>query len=149
MADIRSVFISMEQGIDYALEQLDLVQDDGLDSAVIISLFTDRRAGRDVALQEGQDRRGWWGDTFAEIEGDEIGSHLWLLDRAKQLPAVMADAKVYIEQALAHLVADGMAKRIEVRVSNPRMGILSAQIDIYKPDGTTTQYKFEHFWSKQ
>ena len=51
----------------------------GLRSAVLISLFTDRRA-EPGDVPEGEDPRGWWADVLGE-EGDRIGSRLWLIDR--------------------------------------------------------------------
>lgn len=95
----------------------ELAQKDDLQSAVVISLFTWRRAEPDDELpaRDG-DRKGWWGDSFAEVEGDRIGSRLWLLAREKITPETIARAKAYIEEALAWLVADGVASRVEVRV---------------------------------
>lgn len=149
MADIRSVFIDLEKGIDYALDSLGLVEDDGLDTAVILSLFTDRQAEPGDIIPDGTtNRRGWWGDSYSAVEGDKYGSRLWLLDRSKQLPEVMALAKSYCEEALAWLVTDGAAKNVVVTVTNPRDGILYAVIQIFKPDGTTNQYKFDNFWSQ-
>lgn len=148
MADIRSVFIDLEQGVDYALEKLGLSEDDGLDTAVVISLFTDRRAEPGDVIPDGTDDvRGTWLDSFPVQEGDLMGSRLWLLDREKQLPEVMAKAKEYCEEALQWMVDDGVARSVTVTVTNPRMGILHALIQIAKPDGTNTQYQFENFWS--
>ena len=53
-----------------------LTKEQGLASAVIISLFTDRRASVDDRLPDfnSTDRKGWWGDLAKpEVEGDEIG----------------------------------------------------------------------------
>ncbi len=67
----------------------DFETDAGLETAVIISLFTDRRAGENDELPATEtDRRGWWGNTLQDAD-DEIGSKLWLLCREKQLPVVM------------------------------------------------------------
>jgi phage gp46-like protein len=148
MADIRSVFIDLENGIDYALDQLGLAEDDGLDTAVVLSLFTDRRAEPDDVIPDGtDDRRGFWGDSFPIVEGDLEGSRLWLLNREKQLPEVMIDAKSYCEEALAWMVEDKVARSVTVTVTNPKEGILYASIEIAKPNGTSTIYKFENFWS--
>jgi len=67
-------------------ETVELVQSglDPLARAVIISLFTWRRANPDDVLPAGDDRQGWFGDTFAEVRGDRIGSRLWLLSRPEQ-----------------------------------------------------------------
>lgn len=148
MADIRSVFIDLEKGVDYALEQLGLSEDDGLDTAVIISLFTDRQAEPGDVIPDGtDDKRGHWTDSFPIVEGDRIGSRLWLLNREKQLLEVMLKAKGYCEEALAWMVTDGVARSVTVTVTNPRNGLLHALIEIAKPNGTNTQYQFENFWS--
>ena len=59
------------------------VLDAGLQTAVLVSLFTDRVASPDFVPPAGspQDRRGWWGDTYRRRP---IGSRLWQLYRAKK-----------------------------------------------------------------
>lgn len=44
----------------------DLVNGDDLQTAMIISLFTDRVARDDDDI-DGEDRRGWWGDMGRSI----------------------------------------------------------------------------------
>lgn len=75
-----------------------LQRDDGLGTAILISLFTDRRVTADEA--EG-DRRGWIGDALSEIEGDRIGSRLWLLKREKATEDTRQRAIEYSAEALA------------------------------------------------
>ena len=57
-------------------------QPDPLVQAVLISLFSWRRSNDDDGVQIPY-RKGWWGDTFSSISGDQIGSRLWLLQREK------------------------------------------------------------------
>ena len=151
MADIRTVFIDMEHGADYAMDALLLEQDDGLDTAVIISLFTDRRATRDDVLPDaGSDRRGTWMDAYADVTGDKMGSRLWLLERAKLTQETVVRVREYIQEALDWMVRDGVAKRVDVDTFITRhhpLGIIGAAIDIVKPDGQTTRFKFETLWS--
>ena len=66
--------------IDGKLVTLGLDSSEPLVRAVIISLFTWRRARPDDDLP-GDLRMGWWGDTYAGTEGDRFGSRLWLLSR--------------------------------------------------------------------
>lgn len=151
MTDIRTVFIDMEHGADYAVETMILAEDDGLDTAVILSLFTDRRAGPDDAIPGGSDdRRGTWIDGYAEVSGDKHGSRLWLLSRAKLLPETVARVREYIDEALAWMTLDGVAKSVNVEtwiVRNHPLGVIGAQIEIVKPDGSLTRYKFDKLWS--
>lgn len=151
MADIRTVFIDLERGADYALQSMLLQQDDGMDTAIILSLFTDRRAEADDIIPGGSDdKRGAWVDSFAEVEGDKFGSRLWLLESAKLLPETVNRVREYCQEALQWLVQDGVAKAVNVSaqiIRNYPLGIIAAEIDIVKSDGTTTRYKFDKLWS--
>ncbi len=82
MADIAVVW---DQGCgSLQLNGADLLTDNSLLTAVIISLFTDRRALDSDEIPDGtRDRRGWWGDSFRERP---VGSRLWLLSRERRCP---------------------------------------------------------------
>ncbi|EOM5101013.1 phage GP46 family protein [Escherichia coli] len=88
MADIAVVW---DQGCgSLQLNGADLLTDNSLLTAVIISLFTDRRALDSDEIPDGtRDRRGWWGDSFRERP---VGSRLWLLSREKTLSSVVCHA---------------------------------------------------------
>jgi len=151
VSDIRTVFIDMEHGADYAIESMLLAQDDGLMTSVLLSLFTDRRAEPDDKVPGGSDdRRGTWMDAYADVDDDRMGSRLWLLASAKLLPETVILVREYCEEALEWMVRDGVAKAVTVEtwvVRNHPAGMIGAQIDISRPDGTTTRYKFDKFWS--
>lgn len=145
--DIRTTFIDFEQGADLALADFDLDTDDGLETAVVLSLFTDARAADDDILPLGQaDRRGWWADGFGDEAGDRIGSRLWLLHAAKQLPEVLIKVKEYAEEALAWMVEDGVAIKVEVDTWIPREEVLGMVVRIYRPTGAAASYRFESLW---
>lgn len=96
----------------YALEL-----EDSLHTAVILSLFTDRRAGPDDKLPLHQtDRRGWVGEEFAEEDFDPArdawGSLLWLCYSGKAEGSVLERARFAAQEALAWMVRDGIASRI-------------------------------------
>ena len=123
----------------------DLIADEGLGTAVAISIFTDAPAAEDDVLPgaPGGDRRGWWGDAYAEIPGDITGSKLWLLERAKQTPDVLVKAKEYAQAALAWMIEDGVAASVEVTPSFPARGQWALQVEIDKPAGP----KFSFLWA--
>lgn len=131
---------------DLALAGADLATDAGLQTAVVVSLFTDRRAeAADVLPGGGDDRRGWWGDAFAEVPGDRIGSRLWLLGREKSLPKVARTVEEYTRQALQWLIDDGIAKSIEVftELQGP---VLALGGRIFRPDGSIVDFRFANLW---
>lgn len=149
MSDIKTTLIDLEQGADYLLDSLGLAEDEGLETAVIISLFTDRRANADDVIPDGStELRGWFGDAFNDDDHDQIGSRLWLLSREKQLPSVLVRAQQYAQEALQWLIDDGVAQSVEVVASNPRDGILALAVSIYRPLQPVTQFRFDAFWSK-
>lgn len=114
----------------------DLVRDI-LRDAVMISLFSDRRAEDDQA--PARERRGWWGDS-------ELGSRLWLLWRRGRLDAqALSDARAYCLEALGWLVADGIAARVEAEVTRLPKG-LAVAIQVVRPDGRTLDYRFGPLW---
>ncbi|MFH5924544.1 phage GP46 family protein [Roseomonas xinghualingensis] len=89
-----------------------LAMGDDLAMSIWMSLFTDRRAAQDDRLTDGsEDRRGWWADAYADVP---IGSRLWLLDRAVRSDETLRRAEAYAREALAWLVTDGVAARVEV-----------------------------------
>lgn len=142
----------IDSGLQYGLklENGDLVGDAGLETAVSISLFTDRRV-TDQELGPGEtEKKGWWGDVFPDVEGDQIGSRLWLLARAKRTQETLRLAEDYAREALQWMLDDGVAASITVTsefqgdVMDGRWAIL---IQIVRPNGESA--RFTALWDAQ
>jgi len=136
---------------DFGFENNDLVSDEGLETAVVISLFTDRKADEDDILPDPDgSKRGWWGDLGSGIENDQIGSKLWLLEREKTTEETLVRAKQYIFDALQWMIDDGITNKIEVDVE--RQGsitpILAFLVKIYK-NTTILNISFNEQWEAQ
>jgi phage gp46-like protein len=132
--------------VDGQTIKLGLASSEPLVRAVLVSLFTWRRANPDDPLP-GDLRMGWWGDNFPSVPNDRIGSRLWLLSRAKLLPETVALAKEYAEEALRWLVEDGVAARVEVQVERQGVQTLAIGCRIYKSDGTVPlDIRFTDVW---
>lgn len=132
----------------------DLESSIGLETAVIISLFTDRRARDDDELPDpnNPDRRGWWGDLTSKFSNDQIGSRLWLLERSKTTEDIPARAKKYAEESLAWLVEDGVAVRVEVeaeRQGSPGNDILALKVLVYRKYENKQAEEFYFQWATQ
>ncbi|WP_424682909.1 phage GP46 family protein [Frateuria sp. YIM B11624] len=132
---------------DVAMGAADLVADEGLETAVILSLFLDRRADADDGVPLDQDPRGWWGDTFASVAGDQVGSKLWLLGREKQLAQVAKRAQTYATEALAWLVEEGVASEIDVQATFVAAGRLTLAIAIQRPQAPPFNRQYQYVWS--
>lgn len=116
--------------------------------AVINSLFTWARArpGDELPTPESP-RMGWWGDTYAQQNGDRFGSRLWLLSRETITAGTVAKARDLAEEALDWLVDDGVAAR--VRVETERLGLetLGMRVLVDEPGGDRLDIRFADIWS--
>lgn len=116
--------------------------DEGLNTAVLVSLFTRRLAANDDELTDplSEDRMGWWADPYADVTDDLIGSRLWLLRRSKTSQSTMNLAKTYIEEALQWLIDDGVAESITVEVERHAEGVLAFRVEILKPTDPASRW---------
>ena len=141
MADILVQWNNSIGAGDICIVGADLGNDDGLETAVLLSLFTDRRV-RPEELPPGVSwRRGWWGDGLNDDQ-DQSGSKLWLLHRAKRTPDLLVRARGYASEALAWLVADGVATALDVATTYTPAGWLSIGISITLPDDSRQEFQF-------
>lgn len=144
----------MEGDLDYFGG--DLIRESGLETAVLMSLFTDQRVDDENLLDDLNDKRGWWGDKVTtEYPDDAIGSRLWLLERQKITQQVVNLVKIYIQEALEWMIEDGVASEIKVTTEviyrNSIKDTIAAQIQIYKDgvDRPLLNIKFNDVWDAQ
>jgi phage gp46-like protein len=110
---------------------------DILRDAVMISLFSDRRATNDQAPP--RQRRGWHGDAT-------LGSRLWLLFRRGRVDSqALSEARGYCAEALAWLVDDGIAAKVETEVTRLPRG-LSVAVSVLRPSGERLDYRWGPLW---
>lgn len=156
--DIKIVWQNLDIGLlegDIVYNNGDLERELGLETAVLMSVYTDARASDDDILPDtlSEDRRGWWGDLTSEIDDDFIGSKLWLLSRASTVEDNIALAQFYIEECLDWMIEDGVAQEIEVFVERQdrpdKSATLAFSIKIYQNDGNTYQTKYYDLWLDQ
>jgi phage gp46-like protein len=122
----------------------DLQSGNDLQTAVLISLFTDRVASADDIPPDGTtDPRGWWADDAAS----PVGSRLWLLARAKQTDDTLQRAYDYIVEALQWLIDDGVVARFGITVEWSAAGTLGARIVAYEKSGAVIAMNSTHVWS--
>ncbi len=130
----------------------DAVQDMTLDTAILLSLFTNRRAGDEDELPQQGDKQGWLGTEILDNLYPEeliLGSKLWLLQRSKIKPDTLSKAKEYAEECLQWLITFNVAERVDVIVSRVNMEMVSIQIDIYRPDDDQLSYRYYYNWEQQ
>lgn len=149
MTDIALRWDDAQGAFDISLDGTDLLADDGLQTAVVLSLFCDRRALSDDQLPTDEtDRRGWWGDALL-AEGDRIGSRRWLVwPGQKQLPAIAARVETYDAEALGWLHSDGIVSRVTVEAEWIRLETLAETITaVLTATGERITYRYTHLTS--
>ncbi len=125
----------------------DLASDDGLETAVAISLFTDKRVTDEELPFGHKTKKGWWGDMYPEIDLDKIGSRLWTLDPGKRTNDTLRRSEDFAKEGLKWMLEDGIANTINVNSEYNENMHLIINIEIIRPDGLTSS--FEVLWDAQ
>lgn len=141
--DIQLAFL--DTYFDLQILNNDLANDDGLKTAIYISLFSDRRVNEEELPIEEKERRGHWADALNDT-GDLLGSKLWLLKRQKITPQLLIQAKQYCEEALAWLVEDGIADEVQVVTERLELYQVSIEIELLRRHDGNAGQKFSFVW---
>lgn len=154
MSDIRLAWDPEKGFADFAIVENDLESDEGLETSVFISLFTKRRAEDSDQLPGGQTSlQGWWADSFASVQGDKIGSRLWLLAREKSTSTVLRLAQEYAAESLQWMVDDRVAASFEVSVASLPLesgrNMLVISVNVVRPTGEAALYRYQYNWIAQ
>jgi phage gp46-like protein len=129
-----------------------LKADAGLATAIILALFTDKRAPEGAALDDG-DRRGWFGDRIdvrADLGETDLGSWIWLYERSaltEELPQLIQDAAV---EALEPIRLQGAVARFDVVAEMFRDDDrVDLGVDAFSQDGTKIfSQRFALLWDQ-
>lgn len=109
---------------DLAVTGTDLETDSGLESAILISLLTDKGS--------------WWADP-------DFGSELYQLKGQKANDETTRSVKATVEDCLAWMVNDGVAGSVTVDVERQAGLLLAIGVSVTRPDGTVVP-KYVYNW---
>jgi phage gp46-like protein len=126
----------------------DLRAEQGLATQVLIHLMTDARVEQSE-LRDGDDNRGWFGNSFDVMDGEQpIGSRLWLLRRSALTDGIEIEAQDYAREALQPLLSQSAVARIDVAaVADRANSRLDLAVTIYGRNGEVTfDKKYELLW---
>jgi phage gp46-like protein len=161
MADVQHVWnpeTAPSRG-DWIIAPPGLATDRDLETAVILSLFTDASARADDVIPDlTDDRRGWWGN-WESPEVVELGSRLWLLSREKSTEDTRRRAEEYAAEALAWMLVEDdpqwprVAARVDVEAEYLEVGpvppaTLALRIRIVRDDGTVSDLGYAWAWEQ-
>lgn len=127
---------------DMVIENGDLKPDNGLETAALITLFSDKRVTLEELPEGESDARGWWADLVADPEDDEIGSKLWLLDRRKTLNVTASEMESILADAFNWLIEDGLTSELVIDSEIVDSEEIKGTINISRPSGENIPLKF-------
>jgi phage gp46-like protein len=144
MTDIRTIWNDALLGGDWLIDPPALASGGDLETAVLLSLFTDARAADDDRVPGAQDdRRGWWAAP--------LGSRLWLLTREIATNEVRLRAEDYCRDALAWMIEDGVADQIDVAAAYApppaEPGRLDVEVAIYRNGNVIFARRYDRVWN--
>lgn len=139
MTDIKAIQTE-DGGWTLGITGSDLTPEDGFDTAIAMSLFTDARApDNSVAIPE--KRRGWMANLESPVEGRQIGSLLYLVDQSRLTQDTLNESVNYAQLALNWFVEDFIANLVVVSGEIvPRSGIRLKVVFTAKSGSVSTHY---------
>ncbi len=144
--DLRFVNDTETNQFDLNIVNWDLEMDDGLETAILISLFSDTRVESEELSAGDSELRGFWGDAVDNPDQINTGSKLWLLERSKITDETLESARQYCIDALQWLLDDGVAGSLEVEVTRLDNFSIGIEIQISRPTGENLNFKYDYVW---
>lgn len=125
-----------------------------LHTAVTIALFTDKRIAKDhplFYLVEDGDQRGWFGDGVdvrADLFEEDMGSLLWVFERAHLNEDIRRWVEVVATEALTPLINQGAVARVDVQADRS-LNRIDLHVQLYSNDGSKSyDQKFSDIWAQ-
>lgn len=124
------------------------LETDGLETAIRLSLFTDRRALEGDELPEGigafgEDLRGYWADPY--LSSGPMGSRLWTLKRSKLTRETRQRAVDFCLEALDWMVSLGIVSEFDIETEVASQGVLMIAVSPKREAATPARYAY--LWS--
>lgn len=139
--------LAFEQGddglFDLIIEDGDFKPTEGLETALLVSLFSDRRAYADE-VPDPLKRRGTIIDLVPEEPGDKYGSGLWFYEQSRLSTEVRNGVRNEAEMSLQWTVADRLATFVQAEATRePANRLLNLNISLTALDGGLSSYVFK------
>ena len=147
MGDIAIVWNPATSSGDWAMSNGDLQSGSDLQSAILVSLFTDAYAPDFVPPPPSgpPNPRGCWTDTYT---GFQIGSLLWTRTRLIKTQGALLLIQGDCQNALAWMVTIGVVASFDVEANFVNRTALALAITAHMPDGTTQTFNYQRFWNE-
>lgn len=132
--------IDEEGTFDLVVEDGDLKTSAGLESPLVVSLFSDRRAFDDEGIPDPLRRRGWPGSVIVGGPNHNFGSGWWFYEQARMTQNTVNGVRAEAEAALEWMADEDIIDTAVAQVvADPETRALSIVIDLTTPDGRSTR----------
>lgn len=152
MSDISIVWNPANMSGDFVMAGSALQIGRDLETAVLISLFSEATADPGDIVPDA-DPRGWWADTYATLEDpaltplpDGIGSKIWQIFRMIRNQDTLNWLRDQCIKSLHWMIVDGVASTIEAIPLFTSNGGVGVSITI-TANGTPTIYNYA--WAQE
>lgn len=127
---------------DLVIENGDFKKTAGLDSAIITSLFGDRRAEPDE-VADPMKRRGWCGTQNTPDKQGNKGSGLWLREQSRIDSETIEFLRMEAHQSLHWMITDKIVKKFEIEViATPSERSVTLNIRAFAVSGGVTNLSY-------
>jgi len=126
---------------DISIVDGDFESVDGFDTAILMSLFIDKRANQ-AEVSESSLRRGWIGNEQNDDEDYEVGSKLWLLDQARLNQDSVNRAIDFTRDGFIWMIEDSQVKDVQVTGQEFHPTNISVTVSFVRFDNTTFNKQF-------
>lgn len=135
--------LDVEGSFDLVIENGDFKTSAGLESPLVVSLFSDRRAYSDEGIGDSLRRRGWLGSTIVGGTDHNFGSGLWLYSQARMsqdtINGVRSEAEAALEWMADEEILDTAVAQV---VPDPATRALNIVIDLTSPTGEVNRVSY-------
>ena len=147
MGDIAIIWDPVAGRGDWAVANGDLASGQDLQTAILLSLFTDCRVDDYVAPAPTgpTDPRGCWTDTYT---GFSLGSRLWTRTRLIKTPATLQLIKGDMRDALDWLIQAGVVASFDVDAAFVNRTGIALAVTAHMPVGNPQRFQFQRVWGE-
>lgn len=145
MLDIKLVK-QPDTSYDIEFENGDFKIDDGLETSLIVSLLSDRRASETQVFLP-QFRRGWIGDLVTTLPGFKFGSHIWLSEQSRITQETLSTISDSAEKSLGWMLTINLIVKVEAKAIITAQSSILLTIVVTSPDGSVSSKAF-NLWKR-
>jgi phage gp46-like protein len=144
--DVKIIQDSQTKEFDIGIKNDEFVLDAGLETSVLISLFSDSREDTRT-----EDKRGWWGASVLDEDrlGAVFGSKLWLLLREKQTEETLVKIREWCNAALQWMIDEQIALAVDTEAEYLQIGIVAITIKIERGERDPLTFRYQYLWDGQ